>query len=768
MEYPSYTYPAGSLTAGSSLGNYYTFARLTSDTNLFDLWSSIDDEYYAGRWTIDFLAGGEPLAPQETLFRPESQETLYRFRAGAGGIEIGKRFFIPFSTDRQYQDPPSVLQAAIFLVRLSSASPGRVPLVIRQTLTFPARPGTMFTKQPPADQSSKRVEIHPRETTFEVLTLEKSNEARVVGSSDAPARYSMSGESLTMEYEVELQPGKSSELSFVLAYSPEGIREARRIHLLCRNARTLLEESRAGYASLLSGSEIATPDPLINRGLQWAKINSVRVQQKYRAGEAFTNDPPQDIVVIRDLAWYVLGSDYFTPEFSHNLLVLAERCGFHDGGKLTEFIHANEEHPELHDYKLNINDDTPLYVFALHHHALLCKEKDAPARAYPFMKRACDYILSQMEDGLVRCHSAGTNVWGICGWRNIIEGYNLTGAVTEINAECYAALRCTSETAARLGNTEEANFYGEKARLLREEINSTLVSKKTGHYLLNLADDGTQHHDLTGDLIFPVLFGAADDAMRKRILARLTGDEIWSPFGARTVGMNEHNYDPDLGLQLLGGVWPNLTAWIAFCGGTDNPGKLVEGMRNIYALSETARPADFVNVVPGEFPERLHGETFVSRGMAMSPWMPPTYFWLGMEGLLGIRPSFEGLGVNPCIPPAWSWIAVKNFPYKGTPMTLFFHGGILYSNYPVKSSFPLRTGTLLQTSVDSDAIFCIGLKSPEGIILFAASDSEARGTIAVIDGKRTIREAVQLGAGEAKVWELTTKRLQQEPMERER
>jgi mannosylglycerate hydrolase MGH1-like protein len=767
MEYPSYTYPVGSLMAGSSLGNYHTFSRLTSETNMVDLWSSLDDQYYAGEWTIDFLIQGEILKPAETRFSPESQETLYRGGEGAG-IEISKRFFLPFSTDRRYQDPPSVLQAAIFLVRITSLAGAELPVVIRQSLAFSPRPGMLFTKQPPSDQTAKKVQIFCRESAFEILTRGRTDEARVLGSSEAPRRHSISDESLSMEFESVAQPGKSSDLFFVLGYSPGGISEARRIHLLCRNARSLLEESRAGYSTLLSASELLTPDPLINRGIQWAKINSARVQHRYRAGEAFTNDPPQDIVVIRDLAWYVLGSDYITPEFSHHLLALAERHGFHEDGKLTEFIHANEERPELHDYKLNINDDTPLYVYALYHHALLCKEKDALARAFPLMKRACDYILSQMEEGLIRCDAEGTNVWGICGWRNIIEGYTLTGAVTEINAECYAALLCTCESAAHLGKSEEAQFYGDHARRLREAMASGLVSEKTGVYLLNVGKDGVRHHDLTGDLIFPVLFGAADAEMKKRILAKLTRDEIWSPFGARTVSRTEPDYDPDAGCQLMGGVWPNLTAWIALCSRNDDPARLVEGMRNIYAISESKRPADFVNVVPGEFPERLHGESFLSRGMAMSPWMPPTYVWVGMEGLLGVRPTLEGLEVNPCIPPGWNWIAVKHFPYKGTAVALFFYDGILYSNYPVKSPVPLKLGELVETSVDADSILCIALKSPEGIILFAASPSEARGTITVTDGKRRIRESIHLGPGEAKLMDLATKRMQQEPAEKER
>jgi glycogen debranching enzyme len=598
------------------------------------------------------------------------------------------------------------------------------------------------------------VVIEWRENSFEVCTEGRPGEARVVGSALVPRGHTSTNESLTIEYEVPVR-SEGSVIPFLFAYSPGGIEAARGAYLRCGDADALLAASSAGYASLLSRSEMLTPDPLINRGIQWAKVNTARVQHAYRAGEAFTNDPPQDIVVVRDVAWYVFGSDYVTPEFSHNMLALAASHAFHPDGKLTEFIHADEEVPELHDYRLNINDDTPLCVIALYHHALICDESDALARAYPLMKRACDYILSQTEDGLVRCHSSGTNVWGICGWRNIIEGYNLTGAVTEINAECCRALECTAQAAAHLGKDEEARTYRAASERLRDAVNSKLVSEQTGLYLLSLTDDGTRRHDVTGDLVFPVLFGTADAPMRAKIVARLLRDDIWTPAGARTVSTKEKNYDPDLGLQLLGGVWPNLTAWIAFCCRRDAPARLVEGMRTIYACSEAANPASLVNLVPGEFPERLHGESFESRGMAMSPWMPPTYLWLGVEGLLGAELSAEGLTLNPSLPPGWSWVAVRNLPFRGAGVTAFLYHGELYSNHSVKSSFPLRIGTLIDTRADADSIMCIGLRVDGRILVFAASTRDARGTVSVNDGVRKLSVPVRLGAGDAKLLDVT-------------
>jgi hypothetical protein len=178
-------------------------------------------------------------------------------------------------------------------------------------------------------------------------------------------------------------------------------------------------------------------------------------------------------------------------------------------------------------------------------------------------------------------------------------------------------------------------------------------------------------------------------------------------------------------------------------------------MRTIYACSEAANPASLVNLVPGEFPERLHGESFESRGMAMSPWMPPTYLWLGVEGLLGAELSAEGLTLNPSLPPGWSWVAVRNLPFRGAGVTAFLYHGELYSNHSVKSSFPLRIGTLIDTRADADSIMCIGLRVDGRILVFAASTRDARGTVSVNDGVRKLSVPVRLGAGDAKLLDVT-------------
>ena len=689
MQYPHYRYPVDALFTGSSLGNYYAFARLDEQTNLRGLWSSIDNQSYVGEWDIDFIAGGRSLVRTDTLFHPESQSTFF----SSNGVSIEKKFFIPYLSESQPRIDSIEQRSAIYLVRISNSSPKAVDVVVRHQLLFPANISDRFTKQPLKDQLEKRVSILKRETHCEITTVGKASEARVFGSKSRCGFREGNDEALVAEYRINVEAKEEIEIPFILAFSHNGIEDALEAYQRCKDAQKLLNVSIRNYTEILSHSFIFSPEPVINRGLQWAKINTVRVQHRYRIGEGFTNDPPQDIVVLRDLAWYLLGSDYLTPQFSKNMLDLAGKSAVHENGKITEYVHANEPVPELHDYKLNINDDTPLYVYGLYHYALTCGDEGAWQDIYPRMKSACEYILTQMSDGLVRCYSDGTYVWGICGWRNIIDDYNLTGAVTEVNAECYHALRLAAEVAEHIGHSDDALKFTRVTEDLKCAINETLVSEKTGLYLLNLDNQGVRHHDITGDLIFPVLFNLPEEETRRKILSRLSDQEMWTPYGSRTVSKQEKNYDPDFGYQLVGGIWHNLTAWLAYCLRDSQPQRLVEGMKNIYRLSEIERPKDFQNVVPGQFPERMHGETYQSRGMAMSPWMPPTYVWLGIEGLLGVKSGMNGLEISPCIPPDWGWVAIKNLLYKEKSITAFLFENVLHSSAQVTSTYPVRCGT---------------------------------------------------------------------------
>ncbi|CUS91742.1 hypothetical protein JGI13_02011, partial [Candidatus Kryptonium thompsonii] len=280
---------------------------------------------------------------------------------------------------------------------------------------------------------------------------------------------------------------------------------------------------------------------VINSGFQWAKVNMCRVEHFYRSGFAFTNDPPQDIVVMRDLAWFVLGSDYVTPQFSHKIIEFALKHGVCKNGKVVEYVHADEVEPKPYDYNLNINDDTPLLIWALYHHSMLCNLNELREN-YDKIKSIAEYILSQLRDDLVFSDSNSFGVYGITGWRNIIENYNLSGYVTEINSECIYALGLVAKIAYYLCNKEDFSRYKYYVRSLIKNFYEKLISELTGLPVLNIDINGVKHHDITGDLVFPLIFAFGDSPdefkefstedfeheLKYKISMRLIQPDIWT------------------------------------------------------------------------------------------------------------------------------------------------------------------------------------------------------------------------------------------------
>jgi glycogen debranching enzyme len=306
-------------------------------------------------------------------------------------------------------------------------------------------------------------------------------------------------------------------------------------------------------------------------------------------------------------------------------------------------------------------------------------------------------------------------------------------------------LREAAALADAAGHAADAAGWRGAAADLEAAINSRLGTAD-GLYLLNLHAGGA-NPTRTADLVFPVLGGVAAPERAERILDLLYGPAFYTPYGIHTVASDEAEYHPNFGHGLMGGLWPNLTAWVAFAGRARYPDRLAAMMSSLFALCEVADPAAGGHLVPGEFPEWFDGDTLESRGMAMSPWMPPTYVWLGVEGLAGVTPRPDGLTITPNLPSAWGWLALRNLPYRDGRLSCFVHGGRLHTTQPVESALPQ---TVYAADVSDDlavtgGLLAVALAGDSGVTVLVGAPEAAAGTVS----RGNHSEQVSLGAGEA-------------------
>lgn len=482
-----------------------------------------------------------------------------------------------------------------------------------------------------------------------------------------------------LEVRLPVAPGARQRVAFVHVFSEQGEAAARAIFDDAKDVDHNLERTVAWYDKMTGPARILTPEKTINDGAYWAKVNMLRVLARYPQGLGFTNSPGASAAVVgRDLAWFTFGCDFLAPDVSRAVLLRFAETQY-PSGKMPEYYDAVTG--QVQDYGLNINDDTPLFVLACAHHHRATGDIGFLTRVWPIIKKAAEYVLSQRNDqGLVVCTAKGEEVHGIAGWRNIIPHFTINGAVTEINAECYAALSTAAHLARDLagasakehGDLEhDAARFAASAGHLREAINKHLLNPRNGMYLLNRGLDGKDRTDVTGDEVFPVMFDVAPAPVAFRIISRLNTPDFQTDAGLRTVSRLSPDYTPYRDVGLIGGVWPGLSFWYAFAAAKIYPDAMVRNLKAGYATY--LRDPKIFNTVPGQFSEWFDGESLVNRGMRLSPWEPPRYLWAAIEGACGLtlHDSPRKVQVAPLMPSGWRWLGLSRLPLHGREVSYF-------------------------------------------------------------------------------------------------
>ncbi len=461
---------------------------------------------------------------------------------------------------------------------------------------------------------------------------------------------------------VELEPDRERWVEFVCVLSTDSRKRLEEARAACPGGVEASKRTSEYYWKYLKRAVLRTPDRDVNQGVLWAKANMLRVQTFRPSGWCFTNDPTRsNNSVARDTAWMSFGADYLRPEFARDSLDAYFRLQEPDG-KIVEYYDVRNE--KWDDYGLNINDNTPLIVIALWHHYAVTGNEEFLRASYPCAVRAMEYVLTQRNDqGLVWCSSIGVSDWGIVGWRNVISDYRISGASSEVNSECYAALRALSEMSTLLGESGAAEKFKHEAEALRDAINTHLVNPANDLYYLTIDVDGTPRTEITADLVFPVLFGVAPPERAARIIGALSDAAFWTNAGIRTVPRDDLGYSPVGDLGLLGGVWVAMTFWYAFAASKYNPAFMAKALASSFRHFSSDPRRN--NTVPGQFSEWLHGEILVNQGMMLSPWDAPRYLWAAIEGAGGLDIRGADARIAPSLAADWRWLTVVNVPFRG-------------------------------------------------------------------------------------------------------
>jgi glycogen debranching enzyme len=558
---------------------------------------------------------------------------------------------------------------------------------------------------------------------------------RIAAAAPPAAGYEVTDDRVAVfRFEHALEPGESASLTIVLTFSLDGEGSAYKNLMALPSCGDALARTQAHYRSVLDRAVVMTPEAEVNRGVAWAKVNMLRCLLQTQQGWCLVNDPAQTTHgVARDTAWFALGAGYVAPWFAAESL----RWFFDhltEAGMAVEWYDTRTGAPET--YGLDVNDNTPLLLWAAWHHFCVSGDLGFLRSVYPNALRAARHIVSKRgAQGLVWCHAPGTGARGIVGWRNALEGERLAGATTELNCECYGALRAIASIAAQLGDRDSAETFARYAEELRAAIDAHLLDASRNLYYLAIDEDGRPRSEVTSDLVFPLLFGVAEPKVAARIIETLSSPEFWSDAGLHTLPRNAVDYGPADGSGLLGGIWAGPTFWFATAVAPSNSELMVD------ALTATFRhyaedPLRY-NTVPGQFAEWLHGETLTNCGMMLSPWLAPKYLWAAVEAAAALDVTARLPKLHHRLPPAWQWLAARNVMVRGCDASWFAVRMERVSIYLASSQHiagadrHYEEDITAEVTLYGDDAVCVALRRSGEVVIFIGNSAERSITTSV-------------------------------------
>ncbi|MEU7765186.1 glycogen debranching N-terminal domain-containing protein [Nocardia sp. NPDC049190] len=318
-------------------------------------------------------------------------------------------------------------------------------------------------------------------------------------------------------------------------------------------------------------------------------------------------------------------------------------------------------------------DATPLFVMLLAECHRWGAHPEAIRELLPAADAALRWITEYGDrdgDGFVEYRRATDRGLINQGWKDSYDGINdATGhiakapiALCEVQGYVHAALLARADLAEVFDDIRLAGRLRERAAELRGKFAEQFWLPERGWYAVALDGGKRQVDALTSNVAHCLWSGIASDEHAAELVMRLSGPEMDTGFGLRTLASNMGAYNPMS--YHCGSVWPHDTA-IAVAGllrYRHLPGAVELATQLASGLLDAAASFD------GRLPELFCG---FPRSRFASPVPYPTscspQAWASAAPLLLVR-AFLGLDpdvpnrtltVRPQLPPTWGKVSLK-------------------------------------------------------------------------------------------------------------
>jgi cellobiose phosphorylase len=465
-----------------------------------------------------------------------------------------------------------------------------------------------------------------------------------------------------------------------LAIPPPGAREVISKYRSPQAAHAALAEVKAHWDEYLSPVKVETPDHEMNMMLNvwgkrqsWVTFNMNRNAGYYHGGLLFG-------VGIRDQSQDMMGPILSVPDEVADRLLEVLSKQFADGSTLHNYFKLTGVGEKTG------HSDTPLWLPL----AVMNYLKETGDWAYlsnvvsfydcgesdvlDHVIRACDYVLSQLTQNHLPKFGPGD-------WNDTLDYVGRKGigeSVWVAHFLCYI-LRETADLLDHVAAQsicpsvsylqETAARYRTEYDLIKAAVNERCWDGEW--YIRGIRDDGdvigssrnTQGRIHMNAQSWAAISGVADDERAKialdsadRLLITSRGPKILSP--------SYTQLDPGIGLATRcvpgkkenGAIFNHVAAWAILGNCVIGEGnRAYSYYRKTLPMVQASDP-DLYKMEPYVYSEYVTSDDHPTFGQASHSWLTGSGVWMfrdGLDYILGVRPTYEGLILDPCIPDTW-------------------------------------------------------------------------------------------------------------------
>ncbi|MBV6521744.1 MAG: hypothetical protein MNPFHGCM_01888 [Gemmatimonadaceae bacterium] len=410
---------------------------------------------------------------------------------------------------------------------------------------------------------------------------------------------------------------------------------------------------------------IITPDTILNRAVEWAKVNM---------DDGMVCNPDLGCGLVAGYGLSGGASDrpgfgwFFGGDASINSFAMSA-VGQHDlvrdgvfrffakyqraDGKITHEISQGARKIDwfgAYPYAYYHGDTTPFWILAFGEYWKQSADTSLVRELWPNLRKAYTWSRSADSDG------DGLMENTIAGAGALEVGDLQEGIVSDVylSGVWIAAL----ERFARMADAMEEPALAVEAREIRRKALGTIESKLwlpgIGQYAFAILEKGAVNENLTAWPATAMSFDVFDAGRGAQMAARLASSNIMTDWGARPLSAASALFDP---LHYNNGaVWPFVTGWVALA-----QYRYRNAHAGRFALDAIARTG--FDEARGRNPEVISGRVYKPLDTAV----PHQFFATSMvltpllRGLLGIDVDAPAgrLRIAPSLPPEWDSIRVE-------------------------------------------------------------------------------------------------------------